>query len=72
MMNMRDENLIHKTHRTFRAWHLPFKAVFHCSRFARAGGAFIVSDDCMITPAGADFQSPLRPRGQSDCNSNRP
>jgi hypothetical protein len=24
MMNMRDEYLIHKTHRTFRAWLLPF------------------------------------------------
>jgi hypothetical protein len=23
-MNMRDESLIHKTHRTFRAWLLPF------------------------------------------------
>jgi hypothetical protein len=23
-MNMRDEYLIHKTHRTFRAWLLPF------------------------------------------------
>jgi hypothetical protein len=24
MMNIRDEYLIHKTHRTFRAWLLPF------------------------------------------------
>jgi hypothetical protein len=26
-MNMRDEYLIHKTHRTFRAWLLPFSFV---------------------------------------------
>jgi hypothetical protein len=27
LMNMRDEYLIHKTHRTFRAWLLPFSFV---------------------------------------------
>jgi hypothetical protein len=27
MMNIRDEYLIHKTHRTFRAWLLPFSLV---------------------------------------------
>jgi hypothetical protein len=46
------------------------KAVFINVRFARAGEAFIVFG------AGharvSRFQSPLRPRGQSDFNGNRP